>query len=118
MRNFEFDNDRADVNATKIAGVRQDLEPPVESLRLDEPLDEAAREALRDDALSAFHKSSDDEDSDNNTAKIAGAVLVGLLLVGGSIYAYESTVANHTPQTVAMLPPAPQHNAMADQSRP
>jgi hypothetical protein len=111
MRNFEFDKNRADVSAANIAGVRQ-TELPAESLRLDEP----ARETLREDALSAFRESVDNEESANNTAKIAGAVLVGLLLVGGSIYAYESTTANHAPQMVAMLPPAPQRNAKADQA--
>ncbi len=105
MRNFEFDKDRADTSA--VADVRPNPESPVERVRLDE------REAMRQDALAAFHNSPDEGDSENNsTARIAGAVIVGLLLVGGSIYAYEST--NHAPQTVAMLPQ--QHNAVAEQT--
>lgn len=103
MRNFEFDKDRAGTSA--VADVRPNLESPVESL------DE--RESMRQDALAAFPNSPDEGDSEsNNTARIAGAVIVGLLLVGGSIYAYEST--NHAPQTVAMLPQ--QHNAVAVQT--
>ena len=109
MRNFSFENnDSADISAANIAGVRP-VELPTDELRLDA----ADREEVRDDALSTFRTSSnDDEDeSDNNTAKIAGAVLVGLLLVGGSIYAYESTKANHAPQ-MAELQPA-QHRTVA-----
>ena len=113
MRNFAFDKDRPETSAADFAGMQPDLEPPAEILGLDE----TARETLRDDARSAFRESDiEDEESGNNTAKIAGAVLVGLLLIGGSIYAYESTVADHAPKTVAMLPPAPQHNATADQA--
>ncbi len=111
MRNFAFDKDRPETSAADFAGVQPDLEPPAEILGLDE----TARETLRDDAQSAFRESDmDDEDSSNNTAKIAGAVFVGLLLVGGSIYAYESAIANHAPQTVAMLPQ--RHNAVAVQT--
>jgi hypothetical protein len=112
MRNFEFDkSDSADIGTADIVDVRQN-ELPAESLRLDE----ANREAVREDALSTFRSSNDDDGaSDNTTAKIAGAVLVGLLLVGGSIYAYESTTANRAPQTVAMLKPAQHQNVAAAQ---
>jgi hypothetical protein len=108
MRNFEFDNkDSADISAANIAGVRS-TELPADTLRLDDH----DREAVREDALSTFRsKSDDDDDSDNNTAKIAGAVLVGLLLVGGSIYAYESTTANRAPQAAAIQPA--QHQTVA-----
>ena len=109
MRNFGFENnDSADIGTPAILDTLTNM-LPAETLRLDE----AEREAVADDAISTFRTSSnDDEDeSDNNTAKIAGAVLVGLLLVGGSIYAYESATANHAPQT-AMLAPA-QHQTVA-----
>ena len=106
MRNFEFDKDSADISAANIAGVRP-TELPADNLRLDA----SNREAVREDALSTFRsKADDDDDADNSTAKIAGAVLVGLLLVGGSIYAYESTTANRAPQTAAV--PA-QHQTVA-----
>lgn len=99
MRNFEFDKS-ADIVAANNLGA-QSTELPADTLRLDEQ----DREAVREDALSTFHsKSDDDDESDNNTAKIAGAVLVGLLLVGGSIYAYESTTANRASQTAAIAP--------------
>jgi hypothetical protein len=109
MRNFDFDNNDANISAANIAGIRSDLDQPIETLRLDEPIyqDQAS--------LSSFHKSTDNDDNDtsNNAAKIAGAVMVGLLLVGGSIYAYESMTGK--PQTVAMLPAAPQRNAKVEQ---
>jgi hypothetical protein len=109
MRNFDFNNNDANTSAANIAGIRPDLDQPVETLRLDEPVYEEQA------SLSTFHISSDNDDvSSNNTAKIAGAVIVGLLLVGGSLYAYESTIGK--PQTVAMLPTAPQHNATVAQT--
>jgi hypothetical protein len=116
MRNFDFNNDDANTSAANIAGIRPDvsvgpdLDSPIETLRLEEPVYEEQA------SLSAFHKSSDNDDgeSSNSTAKIAGAVIVGLLLVGGSLYAYEAMTGK--PQTVAMLPAAPQHNATAEQT--
>lgn len=108
MRNFEFDKDRVDISAANIAGVRPNQKPLTEIQGLDEP----ARETLREDARSAFLPSDiEDEDPSKNSVMIAGAVLVGLLLIGGSIYAYRSTTANDAPKTVAMLPPTPQRTA-------
>ena len=109
MRNFNFENNYgADIGAPAVLDTRTDV-LPAETLRLDE----AEREAVADDAIRTFRTSSndDDDESDNNTAKIAGAVLVGLLLVGGSIYAYESATANHAPQTAALQPA--QHQTVA-----
>jgi hypothetical protein len=104
MRDFNFKD--ANTSAADIAGVRPISEEFPETVRREEIIAEEGP------ALSSFHHPID-EDESNNSAKIAGAVLVGLLIVGGGIYAYESTLKNTTsPQVVAMKSsPAPAHVA-------
>ena len=111
MRDFGFkDTDAAPENtsAANIAGIRPAPVDPEPALLLDEPVREP--EGLR--PLNATRDRDDDDDGTNNTAKIVGGVLVGLLLVGGGIYAYESTYANTQPQQqMALKTPSANHVA-------
>ena len=76
-----------------IAGERPQQE---EIVRLDES---APAEGLR-----PFHAEMENEEG-NNIAMIAGGVIVGLLIIGGGIYAYESS-RMPAPQQVALKTPA------------
>jgi hypothetical protein len=106
MRDFNFsDANTATANIVDVRPIPQEL-PLSDDMRRDEIEDGAT--------LSSFHRTEEENEASNNTAKIAGAVLVGLLIVGGGIYAYESTLKNTTaPQAVAMKTPAPSTMAAA-----
>ena len=96
MRDFNFKDD-ANTGATNIDGANVDLRPletPPEILTLDE--------MPQEDSLRPFHVEQDEEES-NNLPKIVGAAVIGLLIVGGGLYAYETTFAHPaTVKTVAM----------------
>jgi hypothetical protein len=97
MRDFNFTD--ANTNAADVAGARTIPDLP-EDIRREEIRDEMIARN-EEPSLSSFHHVIE-EDESNNTAKIAGAVLVGLLVVGGGIFAYESTLKSTTaPQAVA-----------------
>jgi hypothetical protein len=108
MRDFNFKDD-ANTGAADIAGIRPQVTPP-EILKLDE--------TPREDSLRPFHVEQENEES-SNLPKIVGAVVVGLLIVGGGLYAYETTFANHAPvKTVAMNTTAAPTNMAATTPSP
>jgi hypothetical protein len=85
-----------------IAGVRALQEETPVVMRLDEPI---APEPIEPEGVRPFHANMEDEKG-NNTAKIIGGVVVGLLIIGGGIYAYESSRSLPTSQQVALQTPA------------
>jgi hypothetical protein len=99
MRDFNF----KDESNTSAADIRP-LETPPEAVILDEtPIPD---QTPHEDTLRPFHVEEEEEAS--NLPKIAGAVVVGLLIVGGGLYAYETSFANRAPvKTVAMNTTAP-----------
>jgi hypothetical protein len=106
MRDFTF-NDTSRTATADIAGVRPQPDTVPENGRRDEA----------ETAFQPFRPITDEDVSGNNTAKIAGGIVVGLLLIGGGIYAYESSSATR-PQTVAMQTPTPGNMATAQPANP
>src|ERR1700722_12645417 len=111
MRDFNFKdeaNTNVDIASADIAANSVDLRPletPTETLLLDE--------TPHEESLRPFHIEQD-EDESNNHPKSAGAVLVGLLIVGGGLYAYETSFAHPASvKTVAMNTTATPTNNMA-----
>ncbi len=82
MRDFNFNQDE-NTSAANIAGVRPQEAPPETLI-----LEETPRDENPPSSLSSFHVEQDEEAG--NLPRIAGAVMVGLLIVGAGIYAYES----------------------------
>jgi hypothetical protein len=108
MRDFNFKDDTntsaADIDAHNVD--MRPLETPPEILTMDETPPE--------EPLRPFHIEQNEEES-NNLPKIIGAVVVGLLIAGGGLYAYETSFAHHaTVKTVAMnTTSAPTNNLAA-----
>jgi len=100
MRDFNF-NDAANTDTTDFGSIRP-LETPPEAVILQETPHE--KETPREDTSSLRFSHTDlDEEEASNLPKIIGAVVVGLLIVGGGIYAYETSFTNRAPvKTVAM----------------
>ena len=109
MRDFNF-QDAPRTTEADIIG-----EPP---LVLDVPLNVRSDESLdQDAALRPFHVQTQG-DEPNNTAKIVGGIVVGLLIVGGGLYAYESATRNtQAPQQQVALK-APSSNYLAPDQVP
>jgi hypothetical protein len=88
------------------------IEPkPQEGIvRLDEgtPVEDLSTPA---EGLRPFHVETEEDTQGNNTAKIIGGVVVGLLIIGGGIYAYESS-RSVPAQQVALKTPAVNHPAL------
>jgi hypothetical protein len=76
--------------------------------------DEDMHAAEVKDGMRPFHVEVE-TDGSNNTAKIIGGVVVGLLIIGGGIYAYESSRSVPVQQQVALKTPA-QNQAAPDQA--
>lgn len=89
------------------------IEPkPQEGIvRLDEttPAEDLSAPA---EGLRPFHVEMEEDTQGNNTAKIIGGVVVGLLIIGGGIYAYKSSRSAPAPQQVALKTPAVNHPAL------
>ncbi|HWY60819.1 MAG TPA: hypothetical protein VNW15_02855 [Rhizomicrobium sp.] len=106
MRDFNFKDDNI--------AVGQPLNELPQTPRVDETILQNESEPMR-----PFHVAASDEDSSNNTAKIVGGIVAGALLIGGSLYAYETfSTRAPAPQTVAMNAPTPNNAAMAPPANP
>jgi hypothetical protein len=98
-------------STANIAGVRPVQAP--QSLGLEE---RTAQDMTDQDTtgLRPFQVGKEENDESSNTAKIAGGIVMGLLLLGGGLYAYESSSRSTAPQQLALKTPASNHIA-ADQ---
>jgi hypothetical protein len=93
MREFGNPNAPANINQPQPEEImRSDKNAPTEGLR-------------------PFHVEMDNQEGYNNAKIIGGVVVVGLLIIGGGIYAYESMHAP-APQQVALKTPAVNHPAL------
>ena len=125
MRDFSFDN-QENTGAPDIVDpdlvVKEDmvqspvLDEPVihDRLNLQERMDQEAR-SQDGSSLSRIHVVEDDDES-NNWPKLVGAAVIAVLVVGGGIYAYESSTTKPAPaKQVAVKTPAPVNNMAASQ---
>ncbi len=96
MREFGKPN----TTAANIAGVRPQPEETPATVRLD-----ACDEGGPVEGLRPFHVEMEEDTQGNNTAKLIGGAVIGLLIIGGGIYAYESS-RMPAPQQVALKAPA------------
>ncbi|HEX2761025.1 MAG TPA: hypothetical protein VHM27_10950 [Rhizomicrobium sp.] len=123
MRDFSFDPARPSTETiTGPEVVREEIvpdpvteeiiqpeEPPVgDRLNLQERLDRDGG----DGAMQTIRVEDDEET--NNWPKLIGAAVVAVLVVGGGIYAYESSMTKQ-PAQAAMKTPAPASNMAASQ---
>jgi hypothetical protein len=111
MRDFNFNGD-ANTSTADFAGIRP-LETQPEVVILPEAviLDETPQDDTS--SLRSFQVEQDEEEA-SNLPKVVGAVIVGLLIVGGGLYAYETSFANRAPvKTVAMSTTAAPTNMAA-----
>jgi hypothetical protein len=125
MRDFNFNGDAtasngdATTSTANFAGNRP-LETQPEVVILPEAviLDVSSQDDTS--SLRSFQVEQDNEES-SNIPKIVGAVMVGLLIVGGGLYAYETSFSDRAPvKTVAMRTTAAPTNmaALAPPSTP
>jgi hypothetical protein len=125
MRDFNFDNDglNADTGAANTVGVRPIENPPLmetppEILKIEEPMKSDELPFEDSSSLRPFHAEAANEES-GNLPKVVGAVVVGLLIVGGGIYAYERSAGTPVKTAAVMkTPAAPANMAASAPSQP
>lgn len=103
MRDFNFNDTPRTIEANNVG-----LTPSAQDVPLNVRSDESLREET---SLRPFHVEVE-KDPANNTAKIVGGIVVGLLILGGGIYAYKSSSAPvQGQQQLALKTPTSNHAA-------